>query len=190
MKTTFEKIIQGHQEAFQKTFTPDRYEVLDKMAHAVLHVLKAGNKLLICGNGGSASDAQHIAAEFIGRFEKNRMSLPAIALTADIAALTAIGNDYGYEKVFSRQIEGLGRKGDILIVLSTSGRSPNILDAITQAKFQGLQTLGFTGKDGGIMKDAADLCFIARSPKTSHIQEAYMAALHALCEVVETVLFG
>ncbi len=190
MKTSFKMIIQGHQEAYQKTFVPAQFEVLDKMAHAIIQALKAGHKLLLCGNGGSASDSLHIAAEFIGRFEKTRMSLPAIALTADIASLTAIGNDFGFEKVFSRQIEGLGQKGDILVVLSTSGRSPNILDAITQAKQQGILTLGFTGKDGGILKDAVDICFIARSHKTAHIQEAHMTALHAICEVVETILFG
>jgi D-sedoheptulose 7-phosphate isomerase len=190
MKTSFEMILQGHQEAFQKTFVPAQYEVLDKMAHAIIQALNAGHKLLLCGNGGSASDSQHIAAEFVGRFEKTRMSLPAIALTSDIAALTAIGNDFGFEKVFSRQIEGLGKKGDILVVLSTSGRSPNILEAISQAKQQGILTLGFTGKDGGILKDAVDVCFIARSHKTTYVQEAHMAALHALCEVVETILFG
>ncbi|MFA5159147.1 MAG: SIS domain-containing protein [Candidatus Omnitrophota bacterium] len=190
MKTFFEIIVQGHQEAFQKTFGPAQYEVLDKMTHVIIQALKTGHKLLLCGNGGSASDSQHIAAEFIGRFEKNRMSLPAIALAADAAALTAIGNDFGFEKVFSRQIEGLGKKGDILVVLSTSGRSPNILDVITQAKQQGILTLGFTGKDGGILKDAVDICFIAKSHKTSHIQEVYMSALHAICEVVETILFG
>lgn len=190
MKNTFEKIIQGHQEAFQKTFGPEQYEILNKMAHTILQSLKAGHKLFFCGNGGSASDSQHVAAEFVGRFEKDRKSLPAIALTADIAALTAIGNDFGFEKVFSRQLEGLGQKGDILVVLSTSGRSPNILDAITQAKQQGILTLGFTGKDGGILKDAVDICFIAKSHKTSYIQEAYMASLHGICEVVETILFG
>ena len=190
MKNTFEAIVQGHQETFQKTFVPAQFEVLDQMAHAVIHALKAGHKLLLCGNGGSASDSQHIAAEFVGRFEKNRVSLPAIALTSDIAALTAIGNDFGFDKLFSRQIEGLGRRGDILIVLSTSGRSPNILEAITQAKQQGILTLGFTGKDGGILKDAVDICFIAKSNKTAHIQEACMTALHAICEVVEKILFG
>jgi D-sedoheptulose 7-phosphate isomerase len=190
MKTSFEGIIQGHLEAFHKTFDPAHYEVLDKMVRVIIQSLKAGHKLFLCGNGGSASDSQHIAAEFVGRFEKNRMSLPAIALTADTAALTAIGNDYGFEKVFSRQIEGLGKKGDILVVLSTSGRSPNILDVITQAKQQGIFTLGFTGKDGGILKDAVDICFIAKSHKTSHIQEVYMSALHAICEAVETILFG
>ena len=190
MKTSFEVLVQGHQETFQKTFGPAQYEVLDKMAHAIIQALKAGHKLLLCGNGGSASDSQHIAAEFVGRFEKTRMSLPAIALTSDIAALTAIGNDFGFEKIFSRQIEGLGKKGDVLVVLSTSGRSANILEAITQAKQQGILTLGFTGKDGGILKDAVDICFTVKSHKTTHIQEAHMTALHAICEVVETILFG
>jgi D-sedoheptulose 7-phosphate isomerase len=190
MKNTFKTILQGHQDAFQKTFVPAQFEVLEKMSDAVIHALKAGNKLLLCGNGGSASDSQHIAAEFVGRFEKTRMSLPAIALTSDIAALTAIGNDFGFDKVFSRQIEGLGKKGDILVALSTSGRSLNILEAIAQAKQQGILTLGFTGKDGGILKDAVDICFITKSHKTTYIQEAHMAALHALCEVVETILFG
>jgi len=190
MKEIFEAVVRGHQEAFQKTFVPAQFEILEKMAQEVIRALKAGHKLLLCGNGGSASDAQHISAEFVGRFEKNRISLPAIALTSDVAALTAIGNDFGFDKIFSRQIEGLGRKGDVLIVLSTSGRSPNILEAITQAKQQGIRTLGFTGKDGGVMKDAVDICFIARSNKTAHIQEAYMTSLHAVCEVVEKVLFG
>lgn len=190
MKTTFEAIVQGHQEAFQKTFVAAQFEVLDKMAQVIIQALKSGNKILLCGNGGSASDSQHIAAEFVGRFEKNRISLPAIALTSDIAALTAIGNDFGFDKVFSRQIEGLGKKGDILVVLSTSGRSPNILEAITQAKQQGILTLGFTGKDGGILKDAVDICFIAKSNKTTHIQETHITALHGICEVVETILFG
>lgn len=190
MKITLEKIVQGHQETFEKTFVPAQFELLDKMAHEIIHALKAGHKILFCGNGGSASDCQHISAEFVGRFEKTRRSLPSIALTSDIAALTAIGNDFGFDKVFSRQIEGLGQKGDILVVLSTSGRSPNILEAITQAKQMEIRTLGFTGKDGGILKDAVDICFIAKSNKTTHIQEAHMTALHAICEVVETILFG
>jgi D-sedoheptulose 7-phosphate isomerase len=190
MKTTFEKILQGHQDCFEKTFVPAQFEALDKMVHKIIVALKSGHKILFCGNGGSASDCQHISAEFVGRFEKTRMSLPAIALTSDIAALTAIGNDFGFDKVFARQIEGLGQKGDILVVLSTSGRSPNILEAITQAKQKEILTLGFTGKDGGILKDAVDICFIAKSHKTTHIQEAHMAALHAICEVVEAILFG
>lgn len=190
MKNYFETITHGHQDAFQKTFTPSQIEILDKIVHAIIPALKAGNKVLFCGNGGSASDCLHIAAEFVGRFEKDRISLPAIALTADIAALTAIGNDYGFDKVFSRQIEGLGQKGDILIAISTSGRSPNILEAITQAKQQGLVTIGFTGKDGGVMTNAVDICFVAKSHKTTHVQEMHITALHAVCEVIEKILFA
>lgn len=183
-------ILQGHHDAFQKTFTPAQMELLDSIAHEIIHALKAGHKILLCGNGGSASDAEHIAAEFVGRFEKDRISLPAIALSANTAAVTAIGNDLGFDKVFSRQIEGLGKPGDMLIVISTSGRSPNILEAIAQAKQQGIRTIGFTGRDGGLLKDAVDLCFVAKSNKTTHIQEMYLAALHAICEVVEKILFG
>ncbi|HOW58939.1 MAG TPA: D-sedoheptulose 7-phosphate isomerase [Candidatus Omnitrophota bacterium] len=189
MKNHFASLIQGHQEAFDKTFVPAQIEVLHKITHAIVNVLKSGNKILICGNGGSASDSQHVAAEFIGRFSTERISLPAIALTADTAALTAIGNDYGFDKVFSRQIEGLGKKGDVLITISTSGRSPNILEAIGQAKQQGILTIGFTGKDGGILKDAVDLCFIAKANKTTHVQEMHITALHAICEAVENILF-
>ena len=190
MKNHFEAIFQGHQDTFQKTFTSAQLDVLDKIVHEIIHALKTGNKVLLCGNGGSASDAQHIAAEFVGRFEKERMSLPAIALTADTASVTAIGNDFGFDKVFSRQIEGLGKKGDVLIVISTSGRSSNILEAIAQAKQQGILTVGFTGKDGGMLKDAVSLCFIAKSHKTTHVQEMHITALHAICEAVEKILFG
>lgn len=190
MKNHFDAIVQAHQEAFQKSFVPAQLELLEKIAHEIIVALRAGNKIILCGNGGSASDAQHIAAEFIGRFVNERMSLPAIALTADTAALTAIGNDFGFDRVFSRQIEGLGKKGDILIAISTSGRSPNVLEAIAQAKQQGLRVIGFTGREGGVLKDAADLCFIAKAPKTTHIQEMHITALHAICEVVETILFG
>lgn len=190
MKNHFESILKGHTEAFEQTFTVAQIEVLDKIAHAIIRALKSGNKVLLCGNGGSATDALHIAAEFVGRFLMERISLPAIALTADTASLTAIGNDYGYDRVFERQIEGLGTKGDVLVALSTSGKSPNILKAIERAKQKGILTVGFTGKDGGSMKDMTDLCFLVKSQKTAHIQEMHITALHGICEVVETVLFG
>lgn len=190
MKSHFDAILTGHSETFQKTFASAQLEVLDKIAHAIIHALKAGNKVLLCGNGGSATDAIHIAAEFTGRFEKERRSLPAIALPADIAAVTAIGNDYGFDRVFERQIEGLGQKGDILIALSTSGKSPNVLKAVEKAKEMGILTAAFTGKDGGKLKDIADFCFIGKSQKTTHIQEMHITALHGICEVVETILFG
>ena len=189
MVNHFESILAGHVEAFQKTFVAAQLEVLDKVTRAVIQALKGGHKVLLCGNGGSATDALHIAAEFVGRFQKERVSLPAIALTADVAALTAIGNDYGYDRVFERQVEGLGQKGDILIALSTSGKSPNVLKAIEKAKAQGILTVGFTGKDGGVLKGMVDICFLAKSDKTTYIQETHMAALHSICEVVEKILF-
>lgn len=190
MKNYFDAILDGHTDTFQKTFVPAQLELLDKIAHAIIHALKAGHKVLLCGNGGSATDAMHIAAEFVGRFEKERISLPAIALTADIAALTAIGNDYGFDRVFERQVEGLGQKADVLIALSTSGKSPNVLKAVAKAKEKGILTVGFTGKDGGLLKGASDLCFIGKSSKTTHVQEMHMIALHGICEIVESVLFG
>ncbi len=190
MKTKIEARIKGHLDAFSKTFFAEQYEIMEKMSRAIIQTLKAENKILLCGNGGSASDALHVAAEFVGRFEKNRRSLPAIALTADIAALTAIGNDFGYDKVFSRQVEGLGKRGDILIAISTSGNSRNVLEAVTQAKEQEILTFGFTGRDGGILKDAVDICFLSHADKTTYIQETHIAALHIICELVESVLFG
>jgi D-sedoheptulose 7-phosphate isomerase len=190
MKNHFERIFEGHLDACQKTFTPQQAEVADRIAHEVIRVLKAGKKVLLCGNGGSGTDALHIAAEFVGRFERERISLPAIALTADTASLTAIGNDYGFDRVFERQVEGLGQEGDLLIALSTSGKSPNVLRAVEKAKQKGILTVGFTGKDGGSMKDAVDICFLVKSSKTTHIQEMHMTVLHGICEAVETILFG
>ncbi|OQA56359.1 MAG: Phosphoheptose isomerase [Candidatus Omnitrophica bacterium ADurb.Bin277] len=186
----FGPILAGHNEAFQKTFDPQQIEILDTIARAIIHALKSGHKVLLCGNGGSGTDALHIAAEFVGRFEIERVSLPAIALTADTAAITAIGNDYGYDRVFERQVEGLGQKGDVLIALSTSGKSPNVLKAIAAAKQKGILTVGFTGRDGGAMAGEADHLFLVRSQKTTHIQEMHMIALHGICEVVEQILFG
>ncbi|HOE69023.1 MAG TPA: D-sedoheptulose 7-phosphate isomerase [Candidatus Omnitrophota bacterium] len=190
MRNYFDAVLAGHADAFQKTFVPEQLAVIDQIVRAIIDMLKGGHKLLLCGNGGSGTDALHIAAEFVGRFEKERISLPAIALTADTASITAIGNDYGYDRVFERQVEGLGQKGDVLFALSTSGKSPNVLKAIEKAKRKGILTVGFTGKDGGAMKDAVDLLFLVRSNKTAHIQEMHMVALHGICETVEGILFG
>ncbi len=190
MKEAFLPILNEHRKAFEETFTPAHIETLELISREILKAFKAGHKLLLCGNGGSASDSQHIAAEFIGRFKRERMSLPAISLTTDTSILTALANDYDYSKVFSRQVEGLGRKGDILIAISTSGNSANVLEAVTQAKKQGLLTVGFTGITGGKLKEAADICFRAQSKKTPHVQEMHIAALHAVSEVVEDVFFG
>jgi len=152
--------------------------------------LKLGNKLLICGNGGSAADSQHFAAEVVGRFEKERKGFSAIALTTDTSALTAIGNDYGFDKVFSRQVEALGQKGDILIGISTSGNSNNVIEAVKVAKGLGIFTVGLLGKDGGQLKDLVDKAFIVRSNNTARIQEVHITFIHAICRVLDLYLIG
>lgn len=152
--------------------------------------LAAGHKVLLCGNGGSAADAQHIAAEFVGRFLKDRRSLPSIALTTDTSAITAIANDYGYEKVFSRQVEGLGAAGDVLIAISTSGRSPNIIAAADQARKQGIKVIACTGEAPSALAERADVTLAVPSGYTPHIQQAHITLLHVLCELVERQLFG
>ena len=152
--------------------------------------LKLGNKLLICGNGGSAADSQHFAAEVVGRFEKERKGFSAIALTTDTSALTAIGNDYGFDKVFSRQVEALGQKGDILIGISTSGNSKNVIEAVKVAKGLGIFTVGLLGKDGGQLKDLVDKAFIVRSNNTARIQEVHITFIHAICRVLDLYLTG
>ena len=190
MKDQFEKILDEHADVVKKTFTHSALEVLDRIARETLKAFKNGHKVFLCGNGGSAADSQHIAAEFVARFKRERKSLPAIALTTDTSILTAVANDYDYESVFARQIEGLGQKGDILFAISTSGNSKNILRAVRQAKSQELVTVGFTGSDGGQLKSTVDFCFHAQSSKTPHIQEIHITVFHAISEVVEDVLFG
>jgi D-sedoheptulose 7-phosphate isomerase len=150
--------------------------------------LRGGNKLLIAGNGGSAADAQHIAAEIVGRYKKDRPAYAAIALTTDTSALTAIGNDYGFEHVFSRQVEGLGRRGDVLLALTTSGRSPNILSGLKTARQQGLVTIGFTGAKGTALGASCDHLLVAPSEDTAVIQQIHMAFAHGICEVIEQTL--
>lgn len=186
----FSQILRQNREAIEKSFTPPQIRLLEEIAHTLASALRSGRKLLLCGNGGSAADSQHIAAEFVGRFKRERRSLPALALTTDTSVLTALGNDYAYEKVFSRQIEGLGEKGDALIALSTSGNSKNVLEAVKAAKAKGIATVGFTGAKGGALKGVADLCFQAQSDETPHIQEVHITALHALSEVVEDLVLG
>ncbi len=150
--------------------------------------LKNKNKILLCGNGGSAAQSQHIAAEFVGRFMMERKALPAIALTTDTSILTAVGNDYGSDAVFERQVEALGSKGDVLIAISTSGNSPNIIKALKKAKDIGVKTIGLSGKNGGKMK-GCDVDIIVPSEHTPNIQEAHITILHIICELVEKELF-
>jgi D-sedoheptulose 7-phosphate isomerase len=159
-----------------------------KIAQVIVHGLRAGHKLLIAGNGGSAADAQHIAAEIVGRYKRERPAYAAIALTTDTSALTAISNDYGFEQVFARQIAGLGRRGDILLALSTSGRSPNILAALRVAHEHGLITIGFTGAKGAAMGVTCDHLLVAPSDDTPVIQQIHLAVAHGICDEVEQAL--
>jgi D-sedoheptulose 7-phosphate isomerase len=159
-----------------------------KIADVIADALRGGNKLLLAGNGGSAADAQHIAAEIVGRYKKDRPAYAALALTTDTSALTAIGNDYGFEHVFSRQVEGLGKRGDVLLALTTSGRSPNILAALKAARQQGLVTIGFTGAKGTALGASCDHLLVAPSEDTAVIQQIHMAFAHGICEVIEQTL--
>ena len=165
-------------------------DVARKIADVITGVLRAGNKLLIAGNGGSAADAQHIAAEIVGRYKQDRPAYAAIALTTDTSALTAIGNDYGFEQVFARQVEGLGRAGDVLLVLTTSGRSPNILAALNTARQRGLTTIGFTGAKGAALGPQCDHLLVAPSDDTAVIQQIHMTFAHGICETIERALTG
>ena len=158
-------------------------------ANVMAECLRAGGKLLFFGNGGSAADAQHLAAEFVGRFILERRALPAVALTTDSSILTAVGNDYGFDRVFSRQIEALGQAGDVAVGISTSGNSPNVIAALKQAKSQHLQTIGLAGKDGGLLRECCDIPLIVASPNTARVQECHIAIGHLLCELVESDLF-
>jgi D-sedoheptulose 7-phosphate isomerase len=151
--------------------------------------LRANGKVLLAGNGGSAADCQHIAGEFVSRFNYDRPGLSAIAMTTDTSILTAIGNDYGYERLFSRQIQALGHKGDVFIAISTSGNSKNILAAIHEAKRIGLFIVGLTGQAGGAMRDLCDVCLCMPSPETPKIQEGHIMVSHIICGVVEMLMF-
>ena len=158
------------------------------IAAAIIAALRAGNKVLIVGNGGSAGDAQHIAAEIVGRYKQDRPSYAAIALTTDTSALTAIANDYGFEQIFARQIEGLGMRGDVLLALSTSGRSANILAALKKARERGLVTIGFTGTKGAAMGADCDHLLIAPSDDTPVVQQIHLAVGHGICDEVEQAM--
>jgi D-sedoheptulose 7-phosphate isomerase len=160
------------------------------VADAITHSLQSGHKILFCGNGGSAADAQHLAAEFSGRFYKDRTPLYAEALHCNTSYLTAVGNDYGYDQVYSRIVRGIGRQGDILVALSTSGNSANIIEAIKVAKEQGMLVVSMTGATGGKMKDGSDFLINVPSTDTPRIQEAHITVGHIICETVENNLFG
>lgn len=163
-------------------------EEIMKMADIITNCLKNGNKILIMGNGGSAADSQHIAAEIVGRYKKERKGYPAIALTTDTSILTAIGNDYSYDYIFVRQIEALAREKDVVLGISTSGNSKNIIEAINKANELNCITLGLLGKDGGKLKDVIQHSLIIKSNNTPRIQEAHQFIYHTICEIVEDCL--
>lgn len=161
-----------------------------QMADTLIHAFAQGSKLILFGNGGSAADAQHIAAEFVGRFAFNRPALPAMALSVNSSAVTAIGNDYGFDRTFARQLEAFGRARDVAIGISTSGNSPNVLEGITAARSMGICTMAFTGRSGGKLRTAAEFCFCAPSESTPRIQECHILAGHIISELVEEAIFA
>ncbi len=165
-------------------------ENIERCAEYIFATLEAGGKILICGNGGSAADAQHLAAEFVGRFETERKALPAIALTTDTSALTALANDYNFERVFSRQVEALAREGDLLIAISTSGTSPNVVQAVLAARRIGCRTLGMTGAKGKKLASLCDECVLIPAERTARIQEAHITIIHIWCEIIDAKLAG
>jgi len=154
-------------------------------ASMIIQAYKNGNKVLLCGNGGSAADAQHITGELVGRFKKERRALPAIALTTDSSIMTALANDYWYDLLFSRQVEALGNKDDILIAISTSGNSKNIIRAVETAKSKEMKTIGFLGGDGGVLKDLVDLSLVVDYNESDRVQEVHIFIAHVICDLID-----
>ena len=174
----------------KKAFFDSNAENVVRAAELVLTSIKAGGKVLIFGNGGSAADAQHIAAELVNRLNYDRPPIAAIALTTDTSILTSVGNDSSFEDLFARQLVALGRKGDVALAISTSGNSPNVLRAIDAARELGIKTIAFAGRDGGKLGAAADLALVVESSATQRIQETHITIAHILCELVEDALYG
>lgn len=158
---------------------------IQQLADKIIEAFKNGNQVILMGNGGSAGDAQHIAAEFVGRFKKERRSFPALALNTNTSTVTAVGNDYGYDVVFSRQIDGFARKGDVVIGISTSGNSKNVELALELAKQRGCYTAAFLGKDGGTIKNVAELPLVVKCNNTPHVQECHIFIGHVVCDLVD-----
>lgn len=179
--------LREHLETFQALIEITLVDI-ERSGQLICDVLAKGNKVLVCGNGGSAADAQHIAAELVGRYENVRRSFPAIALTTDTSALTAISNDFGFEEVFARQIAGLAVPGDVLVAISTSGKSANILKAVEKARELGCHTIGLTGAGAEPLASACDIVVVVPAPRTSRVQEAHITIGHLWCEMVDQQL--
>lgn len=189
MQSFIAKQLQEHLALFQKIET-ELTAPIAELAERLIETFRIGNKLLIMGNGGSAADAQHFAGEIVSRFRMERPALPAIALSTDTSILTAIGNDYGFERIFSRQVEALAVPGDAVIGLSTSGNSPNVQKALEVARQAGCTTIGLLGKDGGSIKSVCDVPLIIPSNDTPRVQEGHITVIHILCDLIEQGLFG
>jgi len=190
---TMEELVLQHFDRHQQTIrivSADLSPDIVEAARIIAAALANGRKVLIMGNGGSAADAQHFAAELVGRFLVERKALPAVALTTDTSILTAIGNDYGFDAVFSRQVEALAVAGDVVLGISTSGQSLNVLNALVAAKNIGCTTIGLSGRDGGAIGSVVDLGLTVRVNETPHIQEAHLTIIHILCDLVEKQIIG
>ena len=187
-----ERAIQAFDDSAEvkRRFVREHAERIVQVAHVIARALREGHKVLLFGNGGSATDASHVAAEFVGRYHRDRTPLPAIALGADLAAVTCIANDYGYDEVFARQTRAHARKGDIAIAISTSGNSPNVLNGVAAARAMGLTTIGWTGHHGGKLAEQVEYSFVVPSSVTARIQETHITLGHVLCELIEDDLFA
>jgi D-sedoheptulose 7-phosphate isomerase len=184
MLDTIKSEFQSHLETIQNTMNNMENDIV-QASQIVVDALKNGNKVLLCGNGGSAADAQHIAAELTGRYKTERRGLPGIALTTDTSALTAIGNDYGYDRVFDRQTEALANDGDVIIGISTSGNSANVVSALKLGRELGCKTIGLTGRTGGDMNEVCDVNLIVPSNNTPRIQEMHILIGHTICQIID-----
>jgi len=183
MPVDIKAAIEIHKQAIDNVASLETQ--LQNSIKIAVETIKSGNTIFACGNGGSAADAQHFASELTGRYETDRRGYSAIALTTDCSAITAIGNDFGFEKIFSRQLQALGKKGDCLIAISTSGNSVNVCNAVQQAKQTGIKTIGLLGRDGGTLKEQVDLALTIQVNNTPRIQEAHILILHLICEAFE-----
>jgi D-sedoheptulose 7-phosphate isomerase len=187
MKTTIDMLISNnfleHLEVANRTSS--LASVIRETGELLIQTIRNGSKVFICGNGGSAADAQHFAAELTGRFERERRALPAVALTTDTSALTAIGNDYGFDFIFSRQLEALARPGDLLVAISTSGNSRNVLKAVSYAKENQISTIGLLGRDGGQLAPEVNLSLVVPTDRTARIQEMHILIVHIWCEMLD-----
>jgi D-sedoheptulose 7-phosphate isomerase len=190
VQNRIKELISGSIQTKEKMFEPAQLQVLEDISRKVIDAYRAGKKVLVFGNGGSAADAQHFTTELVCRFQKNRAALPALALTTNTSLITATGNDFHFDDIFSRQIEAWAAKGDVVFGISTSGNSPNVLKGIEEARNRGAITIGFTGQKQAKLKDIADLCYCAPSTITARIQECHLLAIHIISALVEEELFG